>query len=207
MINKSRRRRNTSRPLEDLQDPPTSVHRSDGIDRLNLRHGCVELTQDFQQNAVQHGSEEGRIARSDDDSVPSCGFETAGNPLNRSDAFASVDCETGLRSNQSNPIRHPRIRDRHDDLVPQRGDRIDDPTDHRVAAYVDESLRPTESSGLATRKDQRRVHDGAIGARKEKARLPERRSVSELSANQGNISGRRISEPCLRNRGGLASVA
>ena len=116
------------------------------------------IPEDFEQQPVQRSSEERRIAWRDQHEVASGRPEAFVEPLDRPAALVHIVGEDNAREDRSNLRFSFRTSDGYDRLSGEGRHRMGDVGDERATRDLDERLGTSESTGYATREDERRVH-------------------------------------------------
>ncbi len=150
------------RSLEDLLHSIAAVHGSDRIRDIEFGDRGVVIPDDFEQQPVQRSPEERRIAWRDQHEVAPGRPEAFVEPLDRPATLAHIMGEDNAREDGPNLRFSFRTTDGHDRLVGEGRHRMRDVGDERATRDLHERLAAPESTGFATREDERRVHGDPI---------------------------------------------
>ena len=127
------------------------------------------ITQNLEEQTVQCGPEERRIAWGDQHEVSASHMEAFVETFDRTAIMTYVEREASVGQGRSDPGLSSRASHGHDRLPGEGRHRLRDVGDERATCDLDEGLGASESTGLATREDERRVHGDRMVALLEKA--------------------------------------
>src|SRR5467141_1470460 len=151
-------RRKSRRTLESPYDRIALVHGADRIEEIEFRHGSIVVPETLQEEPVQRGSEEGSVARGDENASAAGHSEALSETLDGPETGPLVRDDDGVREYGPNSRFRLRGRNGHDGLVHQVVERFRDSHDQRATLKLLQGFRSSEAARLASGEDECGVH-------------------------------------------------